>query len=114
MVDEAADNNRISREILGHYIWSHRRVPKEWTRISLLSMIESANEPQLSAWRGLRIDTAAYPTLEISGVKDGAWLEIYYDKEPAASLNGRTLSFIKKRKNIYLAQIPENGTVTFK
>lgn len=114
MIEEAADNRRISREILGHYIWSHRRVPCEWTRVSLLSMVESQGLPQLTAWRNLRINEAAYPSLMIGEVGENAWLEIYSEKEFEATLNGKTLPFIKKRDNIYYAKINESGALIFK
>lgn len=112
-INEAAENRRISREILGHAVWSHRRVPKEWTRVSLLSSVESDNLPQLTAWRGLRVESASYPTLSVTEVEENAWLELHSKEPVRATVNGKPLSFTEKRSNIYLAKIPESGTIEF-
>ncbi len=113
MINDAAENNRMSREMLGHPIWSHRRVPKEWTRLSLLTELDGENEAHLTAWRGLRIAEAAYPELTVEHVTGSAWLEIYSQTAPHAQLNGKELPFCAVRSNIYRTEIAENGTIVF-
>ncbi len=113
MINEAAENRRISREILGHYVWSHRRLSKEWSRIMLLSHLYARNQLTLSAWKGLRIDSASYPILVVTDVKAGAWLEVNSETEPRASLDGIPLCFVRKRENIYYTKVCKNGTITF-
>ena len=113
MINEAADNKRISREMLGHHIWSHRRVPKELTRVSLLTELDSQNEVRLCAWRGLRITEAGYPKLTLSDVKEGAWIEVYSEKEPRATFSGKAIQFAKVRTNIYRANIGVCGEMLF-
>ena len=113
MVNEAADNRRISREMLGHYLLSHRRVPRELTRISLLTEIDSRDEVRITAWRGLVIGDATYPTLELTEVSENAWLEIYSPKPPRAMLDGKELTVSRLRKGIYRVYPDTVGVVTF-
>ena len=113
MINEAAENGRISRDILGNYVWSHRRLSREWSRIMLLTQLYSRDSVTLSAWRNLRIDSASFPEINISGVTREAWLEIHSESVPSATLNGRGLSFVLLRENIYRAEVEENGTIVF-
>jgi hypothetical protein len=113
MINDAAENQRISRGILGHYELSHRRVPREWSRVMLLSQLYSQGQSALSAWRGLRIADATYPTVILTDVEADAWLEIYSEREPKATANGKRITFTRLRKNIYRANIKENCTLTF-
>ena len=114
MINEAAENRRISREILGNYVWSHRRLSKEWSRITLLSQLYSRGKPRLAAWRGLRIADATYPTLTLEEVKKGAFLEVCSEKAPTATLDGKIIEFTRLRENIYRAEIKQNGLLIFK
>ncbi len=113
MILEARENGRISRDILGHYVWSHRRLSREWSRIMLLSDLYSREKAALTAWRGLRIADATYPTVTLTEVKTGAWIEIYSEHPPVATADGKPLTFTKLRENIYRASIDTDCTVTF-
>lgn len=113
MINEAAENRRISREILGNYVWSHRRLSKEWSRIMLLSQLYSKKQVTLSAWYGLYIKDATYPELVVSEVGACAWLEVNSESVPRATLNGKELAFKFLRENIYRTEIKENGRIIF-
>lgn len=113
MINDAAENGRISREILGNYVWSHRRLSKEWSRITLLSQLYSKGQVALSAWKGLRIESATYPSLALKDVKEGAWLEVCSDTAPNATLNGESVEFIRLRDKIYRTGIKQSGVLKF-
>lgn len=113
MILEARENGRISRDILGNYVWSHRRLSREWSRIMLLSDLYSRGEVALTAWRGVHIADATYPTVTLTDVTAGAWLEVYSEREPAATVDGSPIAFTKLRENIYRLDIKGECTVTF-
>lgn len=113
MINEAAENGRISRDILGNYVWSHRRLSREWSRIMLLTQLYSKDSVTLSAWRNLLINSASYPELSLSSVTENAWIELHSSSAPHATLNGKPLAFTHLRENIYRAEISEDGIITF-
>lgn len=110
MMNEAADNGRIAKEMIGAE-FSHRRVPREWAKVMLLSEIDSFGKPSLTAWRGVKVYTVK-SSLRLESVDDGAWIEFYSEKPPKAELDGEILPTVKLRKNIYRIDLTRGGNLT--
>jgi hypothetical protein len=113
MMNEAADNGRIAKEMIGAE-FSHRRVPREWAKVMLLSELDSFGKPSLTAWRGVKVHPSENSSLRLESVDDGAWIEFYSEKSPSLELDGEKLSIINLRKNIYRASLTRGGILCIK
>lgn len=113
MMNEAADNGRIAKEMIGAE-FSHRRVPREWAKVMLLSELDSFGKPSLTAWRGVKVHPSENSSLRLDVAECGAWIEFYSEKPPKAELDGEILPTVKLRKNIYRASLTRGGILCIK
>ena len=112
MIREAADNNRISKEMLGHPVWSRRRVPANWTYATLMCQLDARSAPCITAWQDLEIVRANYPSITVA-TRTGGWLEFSSPTAPTACFEGQPLVFSAAGTGLWRTAIPKSGTVTF-
>ena len=113
-IEDASQNSRIAREFLGDIILSKRRVPAQWAHVYLLTQLYGKDLPQLTAWMNLRLEHIDYPSLTITQVKPGAWLECFSPKEqPQLTLNGKPLTCRQVCGKRYRTDILEVGELRF-
>lgn len=109
MIDEAYENDRISKVLLGTSA-SRRRMPKAWTYAMLRGALEGKGLPRIGAWNDLEIRSARYPRIEVVAGKN-AWLELSAKKMPRAVLQGQPLTFRPNGPDLWRADIPVSGSI---
>lgn len=110
---EAAANQRIAQEFLGHIQWSKRRVPAAWTYAYLHTTFTGQNQPALTAWKNLSLARAAYPEIEVAGTGPHAWLEFFSEKPVRVLLNGSELPLEVQSENIFRVSVASDGIIVF-
>ncbi len=87
LVEKAYRNNRLPKEFLGTEL-SYRRVPENWCRAYLNTVLRSGKLPSVCAWKNLRIDSIDYPVVRITCLRPDAWIEFSSRNEIKYTGNG--------------------------
>jgi hypothetical protein len=113
MIRSAADNRRISKEFLGHIVWSKRRVPAEWAHVYLVATLHGRDSEKLLAWKNLEITATDYPQMQVKYLRDDAWLEILFEKELRFTINGKPGKAEQIREGVYKIRIEQDSEILF-
>ena len=106
-------NKRLAREMLGHIVWSKRRVPAYWTYSYLLSILYGKDQVKLTVWKNVKIEKALYPELEIIITGANSFIEFKSSTIPHITLNGKELAVKNSGRELWRISVNESGTVKF-
>lgn len=109
MIEKAYRNNRILHEYLGIPI-GLRRIPEEWSKAFLLSLLTGEELPRLADWNNLAVDDISFPHMKISGVRPGASLVFSNAERYIFKQNGKCLETIGEGKYIRV-EVNESGMI---
>lgn len=112
MIRDAAQNNRIAKEMLGHPVLSRRRVPENWTYAMLMCYLRSGDTPRITAWQNLDIVRADYPVVEIAA-RSNPWLEVTCENKPNCRFCGAPLECMPAGKHLWRIRLSGSGTLEF-